>query len=195
MSRVHSGISQLSPGSSLQECCPLIKAGGGFCAAIACRLRSHSLPASPQLICTVPTSHLKFLKEAGHGITKEEIPEEELPEDVDEIDHAEMELRRGQILWFRGLNRIQTQVLWGSFFSLSFFLFLSLQGLCLERGDSCCSEDAIASWARLLPPPVPFWVCPGWGTRTAWLSGTARGGGRHRSVLMQSAASCSLRPC
>uniref|UniRef100_A0A8D2P5G9 Calcium-transporting ATPase n=1 Tax=Zosterops lateralis melanops TaxID=1220523 RepID=A0A8D2P5G9_ZOSLA len=63
-----------------------------------------------ELICTVPTSHLKFLKEAGHGITKEEIPEEELPEDVDEIDHAEMELRRGQILWFRGLNRIQTQM-------------------------------------------------------------------------------------
>ncbi|NWZ85949.1 AT2B4 ATPase, partial [Poecile atricapillus] len=63
-----------------------------------------------QLISTVPTSHLKFLKEAGHGITKEEIPEEELPEDVDEIDHAEMELRRGQILWFRGLNRIQTQI-------------------------------------------------------------------------------------
>ncbi|XP_014113629.1 PREDICTED: plasma membrane calcium-transporting ATPase 4 isoform X2 [Pseudopodoces humilis] len=63
-----------------------------------------------QLISTVPTSHLKFLKEAGHGITKEEIPEEELPEDVDEIDHAEMELRRGQILWFRGLNRIQTQM-------------------------------------------------------------------------------------
>ncbi|XP_071624742.1 plasma membrane calcium-transporting ATPase 4 isoform X2 [Heliangelus exortis] len=63
-----------------------------------------------QLICTVPTSQLKFLKEAGHGITKEEIPEEELPEDVDEIDHAEMELRRGQILWFRGLNRIQTQM-------------------------------------------------------------------------------------
>ncbi|XP_030321453.1 plasma membrane calcium-transporting ATPase 4 isoform X2 [Calypte anna] len=63
-----------------------------------------------QVICTVPTSHLKFLKEAGHGITKEEIPEEELPEDVDEIDHAEMELRRGQILWFRGLNRIQTQM-------------------------------------------------------------------------------------
>lgn len=65
---------------------------------------------SLQLICTVPTSQLKFLKEAGHGITKEDIPEEELPEDLDEIDHAEMELRRGQILWFRGLNRIQTQV-------------------------------------------------------------------------------------
>ncbi|XP_077190732.1 plasma membrane calcium-transporting ATPase 4 isoform X4 [Paroedura picta] len=63
-----------------------------------------------QLICTVPTSQLKFLKEAGHGITKEDIPEEELPEGLDEIDHAEMELRRGQILWFRGLNRIQTQM-------------------------------------------------------------------------------------
>ncbi|XP_048352263.1 plasma membrane calcium-transporting ATPase 4 isoform X2 [Sphaerodactylus townsendi] len=63
-----------------------------------------------QVICTVPTNQLKFLKEAGHGITKEDIPEEELPEDLDEIDHAEMELRRGQILWFRGLNRIQTQI-------------------------------------------------------------------------------------
>ncbi|XP_043389403.1 plasma membrane calcium-transporting ATPase 4 isoform X2 [Chelonia mydas] len=63
-----------------------------------------------QLICSVPTSQLKFLKEAGHGTTKEDIPEEDLPEDMDEIDHAEMELRRGQILWFRGLNRIQTQM-------------------------------------------------------------------------------------
>ncbi|XP_060101147.1 plasma membrane calcium-transporting ATPase 1 isoform X1 [Heteronotia binoei] len=63
-----------------------------------------------QLISTIPTSHLKFLKEAGHGTQKEEIPEEELAEDVEEIDHAERELRRGQILWFRGLNRIQTQM-------------------------------------------------------------------------------------
>uniref|UniRef100_A0A3P9QE58 Calcium-transporting ATPase n=1 Tax=Poecilia reticulata TaxID=8081 RepID=A0A3P9QE58_POERE len=63
-----------------------------------------------QLISAIPTHHLKFLKEAGHGITKEEIHKEELTEDTDEIDHAEMELRRGQILWFRGLNRIQTQV-------------------------------------------------------------------------------------
>ncbi|XP_075052148.1 plasma membrane calcium-transporting ATPase 4 isoform X3 [Mixophyes fleayi] len=63
-----------------------------------------------QLICTVPTSRLKFLKEAGHGPMKEDITHEELQEDVDEIDHAEMELRRGQILWFRGLNRIQTQM-------------------------------------------------------------------------------------
>uniref|UniRef100_A0A665VDS3 Calcium-transporting ATPase n=1 Tax=Echeneis naucrates TaxID=173247 RepID=A0A665VDS3_ECHNA len=63
-----------------------------------------------QLISAIPTHHLKFLKEAGHGITKEEIHEEELTEGADEIDHAEMELRRGQILWFRGLNRIQTQI-------------------------------------------------------------------------------------
>ncbi|KAM9758851.1 plasma membrane calcium-transporting ATPase 2-like isoform 3-T6 [Menidia menidia] len=63
-----------------------------------------------QLITSVPTRHLKFLKEAGHGITKEEIKKEELTEDTDEIDHAEMELRKGQILWFRGLNRIQTQM-------------------------------------------------------------------------------------
>ncbi|XP_007575019.1 plasma membrane calcium-transporting ATPase 1-like isoform X1 [Poecilia formosa] len=63
-----------------------------------------------QLISAIPTHHLKFLKEAGHGITKEEIHKEELTEDTDEIDHAEMELRRGQILWFRGLNRIQTQM-------------------------------------------------------------------------------------
>ncbi|KAG9490430.1 plasma membrane calcium-transporting ATPase 1 isoform X2 [Eleutherodactylus coqui] len=63
-----------------------------------------------QLVTTIPTSRLKFLKEAGHGTQKDEIPEEELAEDVEEIDHAERELRRGQILWFRGLNRIQTQI-------------------------------------------------------------------------------------
>ncbi|XP_077121546.1 plasma membrane calcium-transporting ATPase 1 isoform X1 [Ranitomeya variabilis] len=63
-----------------------------------------------QLVTTIPTSRLKFLKEAGHGTQKDEIPEEELNEDVEEIDHAERELRRGQILWFRGLNRIQTQM-------------------------------------------------------------------------------------
>lgn len=57
----------------------------------------------------IPTKSLKFLKEAGHGTAKEEITKQ--AEGLDEIDHAEMELRRGQILWFRGLNRIQTQVL------------------------------------------------------------------------------------
>lgn len=66
------------------------------------------LPCS-QVISTIPTQSLKFLKEAGHGTTKEEITKD--AEGLDEIDHAEMELRRGQILWFRGLNRIQTQVL------------------------------------------------------------------------------------
>lgn len=68
--------------------------------------------SNPQLITTIPTSRLKFLKTAGHGTKKEEIPEEELEEmeALDEIDHAEMELRRGQVLWCRGLNRIQTQV-------------------------------------------------------------------------------------
>uniref|UniRef100_A0A8C9K9H8 Calcium-transporting ATPase n=1 Tax=Panthera tigris altaica TaxID=74533 RepID=A0A8C9K9H8_PANTA len=65
-----------------------------------------------QVIATIPTSRLKFLKEAGRLTQKEEIPEEELNEDVEEIDHAERELRRGQILWFRGLNRIQTQSLY-----------------------------------------------------------------------------------
>uniref|UniRef100_A0A8C2Z8X0 Calcium-transporting ATPase n=1 Tax=Cyclopterus lumpus TaxID=8103 RepID=A0A8C2Z8X0_CYCLU len=65
-----------------------------------------------QVISTIPTSRLKFLKSAGHGTQKEEIPDEELDEleDNEEIDHAERELRRGQILWFRGLNRIQTQI-------------------------------------------------------------------------------------
>ncbi|XP_070789774.1 plasma membrane calcium-transporting ATPase 2 isoform X1 [Pituophis catenifer annectens] len=63
-----------------------------------------------QVIATIPTSRLKFLKEAGGLTLKEEVPEEEMSEDVEEIDHAERELRRGQILWFRGLNRIQTQI-------------------------------------------------------------------------------------
>lgn len=63
-----------------------------------------------QVIASVPTSWLKFLKSAGQLTRKEENPEEELNEDNEEIDHAERELRRGQILWFRGLNRIQTQV-------------------------------------------------------------------------------------
>ncbi|XP_035257984.1 plasma membrane calcium-transporting ATPase 1-like isoform X2 [Anguilla anguilla] len=65
-----------------------------------------------QFISSIPTSRLKFLKTAGHGTQKEEIPDEELEDmdDLEEIDHAERELRRGQILWFRGLNRIQTQM-------------------------------------------------------------------------------------
>uniref|UniRef100_A0A8C7SMP5 Calcium-transporting ATPase n=1 Tax=Oncorhynchus mykiss TaxID=8022 RepID=A0A8C7SMP5_ONCMY len=63
-----------------------------------------------QLITTVPTSHLPCLKEAGHALGKEEMIDDDMADDEQEIDHAERELRRGQILWFRGLNRIQTQV-------------------------------------------------------------------------------------
>ncbi|XP_052465792.1 plasma membrane calcium-transporting ATPase 2 isoform X3 [Carassius gibelio] len=63
-----------------------------------------------QFISAIPTHRLKFLKEAGHGIPKGDLPQEVLTEGADEIDLAEMELRRGQILWFRGLNRIQTQM-------------------------------------------------------------------------------------
>lgn len=68
------------------------------------------LPLAPQVIASIPTSQLKCLKEAGHGPGKDEMTDEELAEGEEEIDHAERELRRGQILWFRGLNRIQTQV-------------------------------------------------------------------------------------
>ncbi|CAJ1055996.1 plasma membrane calcium-transporting ATPase 1-like isoform X1 [Xyrichtys novacula] len=65
-----------------------------------------------QLVSSIPTSWLKFLKTAGHGTQQEEIPEEELEEmkDLDEIDHAEMEMRRGRVLWCRGLNRIHAQI-------------------------------------------------------------------------------------
>lgn len=62
------------------------------------------------MIASVPTNQLKFLKEAGLGPAADDITDEDLAEDEEEIDHAERELRRGQILWFRGLNRIQTQV-------------------------------------------------------------------------------------
>lgn len=63
-----------------------------------------------QVISSVPNSKLRFLKRAGQLTRKDETPEEEQNEDQEEIDHGERELRRGQILWFRGLNRIQTQV-------------------------------------------------------------------------------------
>ncbi|KAM9334671.1 plasma membrane calcium-transporting ATPase 1 isoform 3-T3 [Symphorus nematophorus] len=82
-----------------------------------------------QVISTIPTSRLKFLKTAGHGTQKEEIPDEELEEleDMDEIDHAERELRRGQILWFRGLNRIQTQIRVVNAFRSSISLYEGLE--------------------------------------------------------------------
>ncbi|XP_036389480.1 plasma membrane calcium-transporting ATPase 2-like isoform X1 [Megalops cyprinoides] len=63
-----------------------------------------------QVIATIPNSRLNFLKGAGQLTYKEEVPEEELNDEEEEIDHGERELRRGQILWFRGLSRIQTQI-------------------------------------------------------------------------------------
>ncbi|XP_067102958.1 plasma membrane calcium-transporting ATPase 2 isoform X2 [Osmerus mordax] len=63
-----------------------------------------------QVIASVPNSKLRFLRGAGRLTRKDEMPEEDVNEDNEEIDHAERELRRGQILWFRGLNRIQTQI-------------------------------------------------------------------------------------
>ncbi|KAL4655846.1 Plasma membrane calcium-transporting ATPase 2 [Arapaima gigas] len=63
-----------------------------------------------QVISTIPNDKLKFLKKAGQLTQNVETPEEETNEENEEIDHAERELRRGQILWFRGLNRIQTQI-------------------------------------------------------------------------------------
>ncbi|XP_034151824.1 plasma membrane calcium-transporting ATPase 3b isoform X1 [Esox lucius] len=64
-----------------------------------------------QVIATVPSDRLPCLKEAGAAMAA--VEEEEEMEDGDEegeIDCAERELRRGQILWCRGLNRIQTQM-------------------------------------------------------------------------------------
>ncbi|XP_040019995.2 plasma membrane calcium-transporting ATPase 1 isoform X2 [Gasterosteus aculeatus] len=65
-----------------------------------------------QLVSSVPTRWLKFLTTAGHGRKQEEIPQEELEEmkDANEIDHGEMELKKSQVLWCRGLNRIATQI-------------------------------------------------------------------------------------
>uniref|UniRef100_A0A8C3RU29 Calcium-transporting ATPase n=1 Tax=Chelydra serpentina TaxID=8475 RepID=A0A8C3RU29_CHESE len=113
-----------------------------------------------QVRAGVPTSQLKFLKEAGHGTTKEDIPEEDLPEDMDEIDHAEMELRRGQILWFRGLNRIQTQVPCGALRCR----FLLSQGLWPKRSRAILLPVRLLVAMVTLQPlrglkfPVPFQV-------------------------------------
>ncbi|XP_074866164.1 plasma membrane calcium-transporting ATPase 1-like [Carettochelys insculpta] len=74
-----------------------------------------------QLIMTIPNSYLMFLTELGPGPPKEEILEDEIAEGAGEIDHAERELRHGQILWFRGMNRIQAQSQVVKAFSASFY--------------------------------------------------------------------------
>ncbi|XP_034064548.1 LOW QUALITY PROTEIN: plasma membrane calcium-transporting ATPase 3b [Gymnodraco acuticeps] len=63
-----------------------------------------------QVIATVPTERLPCLKEAGMNLDPGDDEGEDMADDEEEIDCAERELRRGQILWFRGLNRIQTQM-------------------------------------------------------------------------------------
>ncbi|TNN46163.1 Plasma membrane calcium-transporting ATPase 1 [Liparis tanakae] len=62
-----------------------------------------------QVVSSIPTRCVKFLMTAGHGRRQEEIPEEEL-KDVDEIDHAEMEMKRSQVLWCRSVARIVSQI-------------------------------------------------------------------------------------
>lgn len=76
----------------------------------ACLLTQYSVFSVGQVIATIPNSRLRFLRRAGQLTQKDECQEEDVNEENEEIDHAERELRRGQILWFRGLNRIQTQV-------------------------------------------------------------------------------------
>uniref|UniRef100_A0A673APR5 Calcium-transporting ATPase n=1 Tax=Sphaeramia orbicularis TaxID=375764 RepID=A0A673APR5_9TELE len=62
-----------------------------------------------QLVSSIPSRWLKVMKARCRGKHKEQISEDEL-EYKDEIDHTEIELRRGQMLWCRSLNRIQTQI-------------------------------------------------------------------------------------
>uniref|UniRef100_A0A8C2GN39 Calcium-transporting ATPase n=1 Tax=Cyprinus carpio TaxID=7962 RepID=A0A8C2GN39_CYPCA len=104
-----------------------------------------------QVISSVPTHQLKCLREAGHGPAPDEIMDEDLADDEDEIDHAERELRRGQILWFRGLNRIQTQVT----FSLSFCV-LNLN-LSLSVTSSFILSAANMSFCTAIPCIVAPW--------------------------------------
>ncbi|KAG7259301.1 hypothetical protein CRUP_037166 [Coryphaenoides rupestris] len=82
-----------------------------------------------QVISSVPTSRLKFLKTAGHGTQKEEIPDEELEEldDNDEIDHASGSCGAGRSSGFRGLNRIQTQIRVVNAFRSSISLYEGLE--------------------------------------------------------------------
>lgn len=86
--------------------------GSAAVAAVSDWVVVFAPPPHLQLVSSIPTNWLKFLKTAGHGTQQEEIPEDELEEmkDMDAIDHAEMELRHSHVLWCRGLNRIQTQV-------------------------------------------------------------------------------------
>uniref|UniRef100_A0A3P9MN18 Calcium-transporting ATPase n=1 Tax=Oryzias latipes TaxID=8090 RepID=A0A3P9MN18_ORYLA len=109
-----------------------------FCSIV---LGTFAVQVSPYLwlkySIDLPIQRLPCLKEAGLGLEPGEEEGEELAEDEEEIDCAERELRRGQILWFRGLNRIQTQVLSELMCRSSKHLSLSLhimntQAVCLR---------------------------------------------------------------
>ncbi|XP_039180619.1 plasma membrane calcium-transporting ATPase 1-like [Crotalus tigris] len=58
-----------------------------------------------QVIISIPTRYMWFLKEIGQQPLKEEITGQV----TEEIDYGEQELRHSQILWCRGLSRIQAQ--------------------------------------------------------------------------------------
>uniref|UniRef100_A0A8C8SHU5 Calcium-transporting ATPase n=1 Tax=Pelusios castaneus TaxID=367368 RepID=A0A8C8SHU5_9SAUR len=109
-----------------------------------------------QLLTTIPNSSLKFLTELGHGPPKEEILEEELADGAEEIDHAERELQRGQILWFRGMNRIQAQSRVVNAFPSSFYEELEkpqTQSSVLKEGNylnSAVLSDAKGSFQTKL---------------------------------------------
>ncbi|XP_064331518.1 plasma membrane calcium-transporting ATPase 3 isoform X3 [Phalacrocorax carbo] len=61
-----------------------------------------------QVMAWVPFGRLRC-PGAGPGVAGRR-PQEEEEDDDDDDDAAERELRRGQVLWVRGLNRIQTQM-------------------------------------------------------------------------------------
>ncbi|XP_029140098.1 plasma membrane calcium-transporting ATPase 1-like, partial [Protobothrops mucrosquamatus] len=58
-----------------------------------------------QVIISIPTRYMWFLKEIGQQPLKEEVTGQV----TEEIDYGEQELRHSQILWCRGLSRIQAQ--------------------------------------------------------------------------------------
>ncbi|XP_072422657.1 plasma membrane calcium-transporting ATPase 2-like [Chiloscyllium punctatum] len=63
-----------------------------------------------QLIVSIPKDVLRFLKQPGPGSRKGVLADDGRSEDEEEVGYAEGELCCGRVLWFRGLNRIQTQV-------------------------------------------------------------------------------------
>ncbi|KYO34875.1 plasma membrane calcium-transporting ATPase 4 isoform A [Alligator mississippiensis] len=84
-----------------------------------------------QVLAGVPVLQLQCLGKAGQrrGLSQE------AAEDEDNMDPVEQELRRGQVLWFRGLHRIQTQMRVVRTFRSSLYAGLELSDTrgCLHR--------------------------------------------------------------